>query len=473
MRKFAMVVVIIMALTTALSALAADIKIKGDFNNRFMVYTNHNDWLRSEKGGLSDGTVSDTWGEAKYRMWLEASTNDGKIQGVWATEVGALHYGDEDDGAGGYSGDGIVFENRWMYTDFQLPWCDNVTRVRMGLQPFNANPWIWEETVMGVKFYGASGEVDYELAWLRPWETKHYNKDNDARDLDAFYARFNFRPTDELSSGLFAIYMTGDSDKDASQTGIITSQDYEVKKMADMFDLSLLTFGLDGKWNGDSYFINWDLMYQTGSIDSANFSESYYFGGGSDFVDHVGPVISDDFDVSAYFIHADFGMMVNAWKFTYTFWYASGDDDPDDNDFNAFLAIDLDRMDNLCIFEGGYTDDNYFTEKPYLLDKGFIMNKLAADYKANKKLTIGVALMYMMTAEDIKYRDLDGDQQKHDSIGIEVDSYLKYMIYDNLEFAINAGYLFSDDAMDYYEADRDGKADEDIFVSTARVRYKF
>ena len=49
------------------------------------------------------------------------------------------------------------------------------------------------------------------------------------------------------------------------------------------------------------------------------------------------------------------------------------------------------------------------------------------------------------------------------------------MIFKNVELAVNAGYLFSGDAMDAFEtgSQRDGSADEDIFVSGARVRYKF
>jgi hypothetical protein len=31
----------------------------------------------------------------------------------------------------------------------------------------------------------------------------------------------------------------------------------------------------------------------------------------------------------------------------------------------------------------------------------------------------------------------------------------------------------SDDAIDFYEVNKDGSADEDIFVSSARLRYKF
>jgi hypothetical protein len=31
----------------------------------------------------------------------------------------------------------------------------------------------------------------------------------------------------------------------------------------------------------------------------------------------------------------------------------------------------------------------------------------------------------------------------------------------------------ADDALDFYEADHDGSADEDIYVITSRIRYKF
>jgi hypothetical protein len=49
------------------------------------------------------------------------------------------------------------------------------------------------------------------------------------------------------------------------------------------------------------------------------------------------------------------------------------------------------------------------------------------------------------------------------------------MMFKNVELAVNAGYLFSGDAMDAFETgnQRDGSADENIFVSSARVRWKF
>ena len=145
-------------------------------------------------------------------------------------------------------------------------------------------------------------------------------------------------------------------------------------------------------------------------------------------------------------------------------------------DFNGFLGIDLDRDDSLSMFEGGYADDaSYFTERAYMLDKGFIMNKLALDYQWTEKLRVGTAAMYMMTAEDIDYFNNNGGAESNDEIGFELNAYFKYMVFKNVELAVNAGYLFSGDAMDAFETgnQRDGDADENIFVSSARVRYKF
>ncbi|MGZ8440937.1 MAG: hypothetical protein ACXWXD_09195, partial [Candidatus Deferrimicrobiaceae bacterium] len=61
------------------------------------------------------------------------------------------------------------------------------------------------------------------------------------------------------------------------------------------------------------------------------------------------------------------------------------------------------------------------------------------------------------------------------NLGVEIDGYVRHKIYDNLELALNLGYLFSGDAMDFFEtsATRNGSADVDIFKSEAMVRYQF
>ena len=283
--------------------------------------------------------------------------------------------------------------------------------------------------------------------------------------MDNFLARFNFKPMDDLKLGVFGLYEQADPQASASN---ITSEDYQVKRFAGNSDFRLFHVGVDGSYSmplaDGKLFFNWDVIYQTGEFDDATFTDTA-----------TGDGATEDFDLSAWFLHLDAGYSWDDFKVTYTFWYASGDDDPDDDEFNGFLTIDLDRADNIIFFEGVYTDDDYFSERQHILDRGFIMNKLALDYQATEKLTLGGAFMFMFTAEDIEYTDNDGDSQEENYLGFEIDGFLKYQLYKNLEFALNAGYLFSGDAMDFYEVGdiRDGSADENIFISTARLRYKF
>ncbi|MBT8370099.1 MAG: hypothetical protein KJO34_03990, partial [Deltaproteobacteria bacterium] len=79
-------------------------------------------------------------------------------------------------------------------------------------------------------------------------------------------------------------------------------------------------------------------------------------------------------------------------------------------------------------------------------------------------------------AEDIEYtNNVGGGLEKEDAVGFELNGYLKYMLYKNVEFKINAGYLWAGDALDAFETgtDRDGDSDQNIFGSSFRVRYKF
>ena len=100
----------------------AEIEFHGDLNNRFQ-YTNHADFItadsKSHRAKISDGNVNENFGEIKYRLWAEASTNDGDVKGVVGTEIGGLRFG--EDGKAAFSGDSIQFEVRWAYADIQLP----------------------------------------------------------------------------------------------------------------------------------------------------------------------------------------------------------------------------------------------------------------------------------------------------------------------------------------------------------------
>jgi hypothetical protein len=453
-------------------ASAAEVEFHGDLNHRFQ-YTNHADFLTadsiSNRPEINDGDVDDNFGEIKYRLWAEAATNDGDVKGVVATEIGGLRFGENNKAD--YSGDDVQFEVRWVYADVQLPWVERTARFKLGLQPFTVNKYQWQETAAGVAFNSTIGDdMDYVLAWMRGAEydktANDSDDDDDRTDLDAFLVRLNMKPG-RVKTGLFVNYQGYDSD---GNIATLDSRDWEVKLFKNgadpQVDFDLWSFGTDGAVDFVPFFVNWDLIYQTGEFNDLTFEDNFGITGTS---------VTGDFDMSAYFIHFDVGAKLDNLKITYTFWYASGDDNPDDSDFEAFISTDVDISDSIVLFEGNYADDDYFTERPYLADKGFIMNRLGLDYKTTEKLTLGGALMYMMTAEDFEYTAANGESVSESDLGWEIDAYISYMLFPDVEVALNFGYLFAGDALDVYEDDtiQDGSSDEDIYITSARLRYQF
>jgi len=470
-RSMVLTATVILLFGLASSPYAAEVAFHGDLNHRFQ-YTNRADFLTLDSTGdrpeINDGEVDEFFGELKYRLWVEAATNDNNIKGVIATEIGGLRFG--ETGKAQFSGDRIQFEVRWAYTDFQLPGIDRKARLKAGLQPFKVNRYIWQETAAGVEFDSTIGDsIDYTLAWMRGNEVDktaaNSDETDDRSDVDGLLARFDYNPQGNFKGGAFLLYQFFDADGTNFGNGALDSRDYQIKTFGTDNGIDLFSIGVDGSINLNKFFINYDLIYQTGEIEDTAFTE---------FASGTGR--SGDFDVSAYFVHFDVGANWDKFKLKYTFWYASGDDNPTDNDFDAFLSTDVDINESIALFEGNYADDNYFTERPYIADKGFILNRIGLDYMATKKLTLGGALLYMMTAEDFEYTAAaNGASVSESDLGWEVDVYAKYMLYENLELAWSAGYLVAGDALDVYEVAsiQDGSADENIFITSARIRYGF
>lgn len=480
---------IVAALNSANQAEAIDFEFHGDLNNRFLLYGNQLNFLTTNRtrgsadvvspdgtlgslednvpARLADDGVEDSFAEIKYRLWTEIATEDDAVKGVFAVEIGGLRFGNTNEIGATFSGDGINVETRWAYTDFALPSFPE-NRLTIGLQPYAVNPHLWQETAMGVTLQGPVTDTSlYSVSWMRG-RARDKNAEDNFEDLDSLSARYDFEFAPASNAGIFALYQH--SRLDEGDGTPIFAEGYAVKQLGDV-DLDLFSIGTNGSYVRPiadvEGFLKWDLIYQIGEVKNARFFAADNFTGV--------PSETGDFDLQAFFGRLDVGANIGPTTVTYTFWYASGDDDPTDDEFDAFMATDVDVTESVIFFEGGIVDDTYHSERPYLLDKGFILNKLAVSHKLSDKFTAGAALLYNALAEDVEYTDFGGDTQSESALGWELNASMSYQLYEGLEFAAIVGYLFAGDAMDFYEAgdNRDGDADENIFHAAARVRFLF
>jgi hypothetical protein len=307
MKKWQIILIMLLVFGLVAPAIGAEFAFHGDMNNRFLVYTDRTDWLNSRDdsyGVINDNKVEESYAELKYRFWTEISDDDDNVKGVYAIEIGGTRWGRRGSGkaeGGSFSGDGANLETRWAYLDFQVPFIERQARVRMGLQPFSANSFFWQETATAGHFNSTiTDTIDYELAFIRSVDKFNDITDtanDDIEDVDSLYGRLNVKPAQSAKIGFWGLYMFGDGDlSDPADFPSIDPRDYELKNSwLDDADVSVYTLGVDGNASFGGFFVNWDLMYQGGEINDVNFLDATP---GTDR--NSGAVLaSGDFDLSA------------------------------------------------------------------------------------------------------------------------------------------------------------------------------
>jgi hypothetical protein len=468
------------AMSAAGTAQAVKFEFHGDLDNRFMLFTDQG--VFPSQAQITDPTTPENFGNFKYRLWSTAGTDDGSVKGVFAIEVGAVRFGSDGrlgaSTGGAFSGDGVNIETRWAYVDFSV---GRPGRLKTGLQPFSLDKHLWKETAAGILLDGAfgGGKTKYQFAWMRGSESfNNPNTTNISDDLDALSAKFKFNPSENVKLGVFGLVQFSSNKADGtaidcSPTGSRKgARCWEVKNFASGgADFDLISIGVDGGYTrptgSGNFFINWDVIAQDGSLGNTTFT-------GTD-----GTVAAaKDFDISAQMARFEIGAKVRKFKYKYTLLWQSGDDNPNDRDFDAFLATDMDSSDSIIFSEESITSDFFLVETNYLFDKGIFQNRFDVDYQINKRLSVGGAVSLLKLAEDLEYVNASGTRFSSDDLGVEVSGRLKYKIAPRTEFQAQLAFLSADDAMDFFEGGalgppQDGSSDEDIIKLNARVRYKF
>ncbi len=345
--------------------------------------------------------ISATWASMQYRLWFDIASDDGNVKGVWAFEVGSAPFGAQDILDVESAGDTNAYETRLAYADVRLPWFASENRVAIGLQEIDISPWLFKEIATGIVNHGSfdvgTAKVEYQLGWVRAdsWQDTNSGKEVGYTEYkDAWFGTgaFDLEP---VKINVFGVYQT---DKQPWYIGAEVS--------------ATPMPGLD---------VAGTFIYENGDYKNDN---------------------NEVLDVSAYLVAFTAGYQVNdQFKVSGTFWYASGDDDDQDNDMKAYTAIKTDTYGSVIFFEDGAFDDGvYASSNPYVLDtNGFYIFRVRGDYQATPKLSVAGAVNYMAFAEDVN---------NESSIGWEFDAYANYELYKNVNVNLAAGYLVSGNALD-------------------------
>jgi hypothetical protein len=447
--KVRIITATLLALALAAPAMAFDVQIKGDFNNRFG-YTENSKVTRLnslsneaaryanvaelDNPGITneeDSDASEFFAEAKYRLHFIGTDDEKKVKGVIGLELGASKYGNTDGSGKGFQfgGDGRdTLELQYAYTDFELPFYKEA-RLSLGLQPVGLNKWVWSDNAAGVKLNAKYGDLGYQLSWFR----NDYNftavsgtNKEEARDVYALDVKYT--PKDMPKFNLFAIYSWED---DVDLVGFGNAdKDTEI----------WLGAAVDGQ--AGPLFYGATAVYLTGEIETA----------------------LGDADRDAYFLNAEVTYKAGKSRIKGGWMYASGDDDATDDDVENYDVIDVYVPIGSVVIFDSYADDNTAATSPYVLDKGYNLLYLAIDHDLSDKTTVGASYFWHNTAEDLT---VEGDKD----LGNEIAVRAAHKITKNLTAGIQAGYLFGGDAWeDLGTATDDG---DDIFVTDASIRLQF
>ena len=459
MKQIKIVLAIFIALAMATPALAFNAEWHGDFNNRASYSTQGDMSTRVSKDSTSYyqvGTNSniavpagvstdkksgdaDFFAEVKYRTHLVVSDDENKVKGVIGLEIGSEKFG-TDAAINGGDQTGHI-ELRWAYTDIELPF-DAASRVSVGLQPVGYNAFLWSDNAAGVKWTRAEGAWKYSLGWWRSgWDqvggsgttgSNGGSDDSDNGDLYAADATYKF-------------------DTGAVNGFLIVRDQGEAQ---DLYLADGVTVG-DTISRDDSYWLGLSGTNAWG--DLSVMATGIYLGGTAK------SDVEGDLDRKAYLFHAQGDYKMDQYTFTLGGLYASGDDDPTDDDLENFDHIDISTaiLGSVIIFDN-YADDNSFSQACYVFDQGYKIIYVGAKKAVNAKTTVWAKYFWHNTAED----ELLGD----DEIGHEFVVGTSYKIMKGLSADINAGYLIAGDAMDALATNGDA---DDIFRTDARLRFKF
>jgi hypothetical protein len=375
--------------------------------------------------------------DTRTRLYYTAVLND-NVKFVNQFEFDA-NFGDGGDQYGDIGADGVAVEIRSSHVDATM----GPIRMTLGVQPLElARGHIISDQMAGVILSTKMGEHLLPFTWFKVNEGGTDLNSEDS-DVFAFFPVFNFGDNFNINP-----YVAYGYSKDGVRNG------------ANIFS----TYGQNGATAG---FVNDDgiSVYWVGATVNATLGSFNLWANGT----YVGGEIStnvagqDNMDVKAFVASFGGNVPLGPASLHGQVVYASGDDDPDDSDFEAYFGVD-----------GAGAGWSYYWAE--IMGNGRFDAQSSQGASANPSnlwfVNIGASIKPMEKLKltgDLYYAALpENDVNGEDVLGLEVDLVATYQLVEGLSIDLVGAYLFADDAVSV-----DGQNEDDPWEVGTRLQISF
>ena len=315
-----------------------------------------------------------------------------------------------------------------LYVDFNL----GATNFKIGTQPVVVHrSFLLDDDVSGIAVTYSNDNISIPFYWIKAAEGHYTNeegepvswrtqdKDQNDLDVDWFIIAPTFKASDDISITPSLTYAYSDNAHKASPDYDYGWDLYTPGNMYKYtnYEMDLFYLGVDVDMTINDITAYFTGIYLTGDIDPIDSGESY--------------------DVSSYLIAAGVKTVIEDLDIHGEIFYASGDDNDDDTDEEAFLGLSADYTWAEIMGEGIF-DNQVSNNSPGVAISNIMALNIGASFSPVDKLTLSGDIWYATLAED--------DENGEDELGTEIDLVASYEILDGLNLDIVAAYLFAGDA---------------------------
>ena len=459
----ALAAILVIFFTVPVSALENE--FGGYWRTRYFSQKYFSGYDRNDDDGTAGGADDDTIERAdtRTRLYYTAKIND-NLKLVNKFEMDAT-FGQEGS-YGRVGADTVSVEVKNTYADFNL----GPVNITAGVQPYSLfrDFFISDDASGIIARWKALDNFVLAASWLKNFEGGEGDGENE--DLDTytvtgafwFNENISIKPSvstaysDELNGAVAArLLKAPGSGSNAYDDG---QRLPEFDFSQDFGDAVLVTYGLDFDMTFDKWGLWATFFGQTGEVEDVIFTD-----GDEEDVDLEGYLFAVGGNVS----FGEVGFLGDFGLHSEFFW-ASGDDDLDDNDddyeavINPFSSYYWSEIMGFGIFDNrasaGSPDDN-------------ISNIWAFNFGVDMK-----PLDKMKIAIDMWYAELVEDEQRineEDELGFELNGVLTYELVEGLNLDLVGAYLWADDGTTEAQTEDAEDNEEDPYEYGVRLSLSF